>query len=471
MADRDFKISKIKHFHTSTKPDIALAEYFATFPNEIQQVFGRRPSLRNQHVLYRNPSTKDIRIEIKIEQFDISSIIIILTHNNHFQGIPKNLRKTLNYINDFHKLSLATSKQEWRDFKRAVKLELFPKVASDSDPWNGFAKNINFIGQVAENLDQNERDVWQRRKDKIVSLGENELLRNFFQELIKFQCQNPASDAAFEKFFKVKLRPVEQLIIDFSFSVREPNGDVVSNRLLKDFLGLDDPLTQKIANYFTISMAQWTQSKKLKVTPINAEFMLLQNNSSLHNHIFCDLIIPAEVRDALEDFENRYSTLSMRLWETLKQRLVSRVSKIWNMDIELIRIGWKMNPMNITLRLSKSNGENITGKEKEEVNDILNKNVFRGLANFNFLAEGRNDTTQVISRFRSTFQLKMFRSFGYMKGHGVMLCQLMNGQLQDQETFGIWCKNDAMQYFRVIAVRTFTCFILYKDMSFCVLLN
>ena len=62
-------------------------------------------------------------------------------------------------------------------------------------------------------------------------------------------------------------------------------------------------------------------------------------------------------------------------------------------------------------------------KEKEEVNDILNKNVFCGIANFNFLAAKRNDTTQVISRFRSTFQLKMFRSFGYIKGHGVMLCQ------------------------------------------------
>ena len=59
------------------------------------------------------------------------------------------------------------------------------------------------------------------------------------------------------------------------------------------------------------------------------------------------------------------------------------------MDVEFIRIGWKMNPMNITLRLSKSNEENITGKEKEEVNDILNKNVFRGIANFNFLAAKR----------------------------------------------------------------------------------
>ena len=62
-------------------------------------------------------------------------------------------------------------------------------------------------------------------------------------------------------------------------------------------------------------------------------------------------------------------------------------------------------------------------KEKEEVNDTLNKNVFCGMANFKFLAAKRNDTTQVISRFRSTFPLKMFRSFGYMKGHGVMLCQ------------------------------------------------
>lgn len=63
------------------------------------------------------------------------------------------------------------------------------------------------------------------------------------------------------------------------------------------------------------------------------------------------------------------------------------------MDVELIRISWKMNPMNITVRLSKQNGENITEKEKEEVNDILNENGFHGLANFNFLAEGRNDTT------------------------------------------------------------------------------
>ena len=158
---------------------------------------------------------------------------------------------------------------------------------------------------------------------------------------------------------------------------------------MKDFFELDDPFTQKIANDFTISMAQWTQSKEHEVTPINAEFMLLQNNSSLHNRSFCDLIIRSEVRDALEDLENPYSTLSMRLWETLKQRLASRVIKTWNMDVELIRIGWKMNPMNITLRLSKSNGENITGKEKEEVNDILNKNVFRGIANFNFLAAKR----------------------------------------------------------------------------------
>ena len=158
---------------------------------------------------------------------------------------------------------------------------------------------------------------------------------------------------------------------------------------MKDFFELDDPFTQKIANDFTISMAQWTQSKEHEVTPINAEFMLLQNNSSLHNRSFCDLIIRSEVRDALEDLENPYSTLSMRLWETLNQRLVIRVIKTWNMDVELIRIGWKMNLMNITLRLSKLNGENITGKEKEEVNDILNKNVFRGIANFNFLAAKR----------------------------------------------------------------------------------
>lgn len=63
------------------------------------------------------------------------------------------------------------------------------------------------------------------------------------------------------------------------------------------------------------------------------------------------------------------------------------------MDVELIRISWKMSPMNITVRLSKQNGENITEKEKEEVKDILNENGFHGLANFNFLAEGRNDTT------------------------------------------------------------------------------
>ena len=135
----------------------------------------------------------------------------------------------------------------------------------------------------------------------------------------------------------------------------------------------------------------------------------------------------------------------MRLWETLKQRLVSRVSKAWNMDVELIRMNWKMNPMSITLRLSKPNGENITEKEKEEVKDILNENGFHGSANCNFPAEGRNDTTQVNSRFRSTFQVKMFRSFSDMEGHDVMLRQLMNGQLQNQKTFGIWCKNGAIQ--------------------------
>ena len=205
VADRDFQISKKKHFHTSTNPDIALAEYFANFPKEIQQIFGRRPSPRNQHVLYRNPSTKDIRIEIEIEQFDILSLTMILTRNNHFQGIPKDLSQTLNCINDFHKLSLETSKQEWKDFKTGTKLKSFPKVASDTDLWNGFAENINFIGQVAENLEENERKVWQRRKDEIVTLRENELLRNFLQELIKFQCRNPTSDVAFEKIFQSQL--------------------------------------------------------------------------------------------------------------------------------------------------------------------------------------------------------------------------------------------------------------------------
>lgn len=248
-----------------------------------------------------------------------------------------------------------------------------------------------------------------------------------------------------KKFFKVNFRPVEQLIIDVSFSVRVPNGDVVSNRLLKYFFGLDDPLAQNTANDLRDSMSQCTQSKEHEVIPINTEFMLSQNKGCLHNRSFCDLIIRSEVRDALEDFESPYSASSMRLWETLKQRLVSRVSKTWNMDVESIRISWKMNPMNITVRLSKPNGENITEKEKEEVKDILNENGFHGLANFNFLAGGRNDTIQVISRFRSAFQVKMFRSFSYMEGHDVMLCQLMNGQLQNQETFGIWCKNDAIQ--------------------------
>ena len=91
-------------------------------------------------------------------------------------------------------------------------LKSFPKVASDTDLWNGFAENINFIGQVAENLKKN----------------------------LKFQCRNPASDVDFEKFFKVNFRPVEQLIIDVSFAVRVPNDDAVSNRLLKDFFGLDE---------------------------------------------------------------------------------------------------------------------------------------------------------------------------------------------------------------------------------------
>ena len=86
-----------------------------------------------------------------------------------------------------------------------------------------------------------------------------------------------------------------------------------------------------------------------------------------------------------------------------------------------------------------------TLQRKRKVKDILNENGFHGLANFNFLAEGRNDTTQVISRFRSAFQVKMFRSFSYMEGHDVMLCHLMNRQLLNQETFGIWCKNDAIQ--------------------------
>lgn len=389
--------------------------------------------------MYRNPSTKDIRIEIEIEQFDIPSLTMILTGNNHFQGIPKDLRQTLNCINNFHKLSLETSKQEWRDFKRGMTLKSFPKVASYTDLWDGFAENINFTGQVAENLEENER------KDEIVTLRENELLKNFLQELIKFQCRNPASNVAIEEFFKVNFRPVEQLIIDVSFAVRVLNGDVVSSRLLKDFFGLDDPLAQNIANDLRDSMSQCTQSKEHEVIPINTEFMLLQNKGCLHNRSFCDLIIRSEVRDALEHFENPYSTSSMRLWEKLKQRLVSRVSKTWNMDVELIRISWKMNPMNITVRLSKPNGENITEKEKEEVKDILNENGFDGLANLNFLAEGRNDTTQIISRFRSAFQVKMFRSFSYMQGHDVLLCQLVNGQLQNQETFGIWCKNDAIQ--------------------------
>ena len=399
----------------------------------------------NTSILYRNPSTKDIRIEIKIEQLDIPSLIMILTRNNHLQNISKNLRENLNFINDFHKLLLETRKQEWRDFKVGAKLKFFSQVSSESDLWNGFAEKIDFIGQVTDNLEQNETEVWKSRKKEIVTLGEKELLRNFFQELIQFQCRNPTSIVAFEEFFKVNSTAVEQLIIDFSFSVGVPNGDVVSKRLLKDFFGLDDPLAQNIANDLTVSMTQCTQSKEHEVTLINAEFMLFQNKGCLHNRGFCDLTIRSEVRDASEDFENPFSTSSMRLWETLKQRLVSRVSKAWNMDVELIRMNWKMNPTSITLRFSKPNGENITEKEKEEVKDILNENGFHGSANCNFPAEGRNDTTQVNSRFRSTFQVKMFRSFSDMEGHDVMLRQLMNGQLQNQKTFGIWCKNGAIQ--------------------------
>ena len=245
----------------------------------------------NTSILYRNPSTKDIRIEIKIEQLDIPSLIMILTRNNQLQNISKNLRENLNFINDFHKLLLETRKQEWRDFKVGAKLKFFSQVSSESDLWNGFAEKIDFIGQVADNLEQNETEVWKSRKKEIVTLGEKELLRNFFQELIQFQCRNPASNVAFEEFFKVNSTAVEQLIIDFSFSVGLPNGDVVSKRLLKDFFGLDDPLAQNIANDLTVSMTQCAQSKEHEVTLINAEFMLLQSKGCLHNRGFCDLTI------------------------------------------------------------------------------------------------------------------------------------------------------------------------------------
>ena len=70
---------------------------------------------------------------------------MILTCNNHFQGIPISLRQPLSCINNFHKLSLVASKQEWRAFSRGVRLRLFPHIANDSDLWNGFTRNINFF--------------------------------------------------------------------------------------------------------------------------------------------------------------------------------------------------------------------------------------------------------------------------------------------------------------------------------------
>lgn len=46
-----------------------------------------------------------------------------------------------------------------------------------------------------------------------------------------------------------------------------------------------------------------------------------------------------------------------------------------------------MNPMNIILRLSKPNGENITENQKKQVKDILNEIQFDRLADLNFTAE------------------------------------------------------------------------------------
>ena len=109
VADRDFRNRRNEDFHTSTNSNIPLSQYFTNLPNEIQEIFGRKPSHRNQHILYRNPSTKDIKIKIKIEQFDIPSLIMILTQNNYFQGISRDLREALNCIKNFHKLSLVTS--------------------------------------------------------------------------------------------------------------------------------------------------------------------------------------------------------------------------------------------------------------------------------------------------------------------------------------------------------------------------
>ena len=68
-----------------------------------------------------------------------------------------------------------------------------------------------------------------------------------------------------------------------------------------------------IANDLRDSMSQCTQSKEHDVIPINTKFMLLQNKGCLRNRSFCDFIIRSEVRDALEDLENPYSTSSMRL--------------------------------------------------------------------------------------------------------------------------------------------------------------
>ena len=192
VANQDFGNHQNKIFHTNTDHNVALAQYFANFPNEIKQIFGKKPSISNQYVLYRNPSTKDIRIEIMIEQFNIPSLIMILTCNKYFRPIEVGLRKALNFINAFHKLSLDTSKQEWRDFSRGVGLKLFPDVKKDKDLWEKFAGNMSLIDDVVkkESLEQ----------EKIVILDESELLQNFFLELIKFQCRNPLMDAPFETF-------------------------------------------------------------------------------------------------------------------------------------------------------------------------------------------------------------------------------------------------------------------------------
>ena len=281
------------------------------------------------------------------------------------------------------------------------------------------------------------------------------------------------------KLFKANNRSVEQLSIDLSFSIGAHNSDVVSSRLLKDFFGLDDSLVDKIGKDLRASMRESTQSKEHLVIPIKAGFRLLKNECPQHNLNFYDFSIISDSKYGFEEFEDPYSTKSMKLWKMLKKQFEKTVSQNWSVDVELIRMSWEINPMMITLRLSKANRDNITEKEKAEVNDIIHKNRFCNLAKFSSIAEGKNDTTQVISRFQSTFWVKMFRSFGYMEGHDVMLCQLMKRQLQNYETLGDWCKNDTIKGNRqeILCPRsqyllyTSTCFILRKGLYFYFLLN